>query len=117
MRPLIAVVCCAALPAFGQSPFPVNIGGPYTLVDQYGGVRTEVDANSNAQLVFFGCANCLNIRSAALRLMAQDVDVRAEDGIDVTPVMITAAQHRDRGNAMSALLADIHPEFVGLARD
>ncbi|MEP1355785.1 MAG: SCO family protein [Tateyamaria sp.] len=81
------------------------------------GVRTEVDANSNAQLVFFGCANCLNIRSAALRLMAQDVDVRAEDGIDVTPVMITAAQHRDRGNAMSAPLADIHPEFVGLARD
>ena len=28
----------------------------------------------DAQLVFFGCANCLNIRSAALRLIAQDVD-------------------------------------------
>ncbi|MEQ3708310.1 MAG: SCO family protein [Tateyamaria sp.] len=117
MRPLIAAVCCAALPAFGQSPFPVSIGGPYTLVDQYGGVRTEVDANSNAQLVFFGYANYLNIRSAALRLMAQVVDVRAEDGIDVTPAMITAAQHRNRGNAMGAPLADIHPGFVGLAGD
>ncbi|MEP1199274.1 SCO family protein [Tateyamaria sp.] len=117
MRPLIAVVCCAVLPACGQSPFPVNIGGPYTLVDQYGGVRTEVDANGNAQIVFFGYATCLNIRSAALRLMAQVVDVLAEDGIDVTPVMITAAQYQDRANAMGARPADIDPEFVGLTGD
>lgn len=46
MRALIAALCLAALPAFGQSPFPVNIGGPFTLVDQYGGIRTEADPQS-----------------------------------------------------------------------
>ncbi|MEO9575390.1 MAG: SCO family protein [Tateyamaria sp.] len=114
MRALIAALCCAAFPAFGQSPFPVNIGGPFTLLDQYGDVRTEVDPNGNAQLVFFGYANCLNICSAALPLMAQVVDVLAEDGIDVTPVMITVAPDQDRVETMGAPLSDIHPGFVGL---
>jgi len=114
MRALIAALCCAALPAFGQSPFPVDIGGPYKLVNQYGDVRTEADPNGNAQLVFFGYANCLNICSAALPLMAQVVDVLAEDGIDVTPVMITVAPDQDRVETMGAPLADIHPDFIGL---
>ena len=114
MRALIAALCFAAVPALGQSPFPVDIGGPYKLVNQYGDVRTEVDPNGNAQLVFFGYANCLNICSAALPLMAQVVDVLAEDGIEVTPVMITVAPDQDRVETMGAPLADIHPDFIGL---
>lgn len=117
MRALIASLCLAALPAFGQSPFPVNIGGPFSLVDQYGDIRTEADPQGRAQLVFFGYANCLNICSAALPLMAQVVDVLAEDGIDVTPVMITVAPDQDRVETMGAPLADIHPDFIGLTGD
>lgn len=117
MRVLLAALCCAALPAFGQSPFPVNIGGPYTLVNQYGDLRTEVDPKGRAQLVFFGYANCLNICSAALPLMAQVVDVLAKDGVEVTPVMITVAPDQDRVETMGAPLADIHPDFIGLTGD
>lgn len=117
MRALLAAFCFAALPAAGQSPFPVSIGGPFTLVDQYGQTRTEADPEGKAQLVFFGYANCLNICSTALPLMAQVVDVLAQDGIDVTPVMITVAPDQDRVETMGAPLSDIHPRFVGLTGD
>ena len=117
MRALIAALCLAALPAAGQSPFPVSIGGPYALTDQYGQTRTQVDPDGKAQLLFFGYANCLNICSAALPLMAQVVDELADAGIAVTPVMITVAPDQDRVETMGAPLAEIHPDFVGLTGD
>lgn len=103
--------------ALAQSPFPVDIGGPFALVDQHGQVRTQVDPEGKAQLLFFGYANCLNICSAALPLMAQVVDDLAADGIAVTPVMITVAPEQDRVETMGAPLADIHDDFVGLTGD
>ena len=83
---LTALALVAGMPAASQSPFPVDIGGPYELVDQFGDVRTQADPDGHYQLVFFGYANCLNICSAAMPLMAQVVDELAGDGINVTPV-------------------------------
>ncbi len=117
MRSLLAVLCVAALPATAQSPFPVDIGGPYTLTDQHGQERSEADPDGRAQLVFFGYANCLNICSAALPLMAQVVDALSEDGLQITPVMITVAPDQDRVETMGAPLADIHEDFIGLTGD
>ncbi|APX10781.1 SCO family protein [Tateyamaria omphalii] len=112
-----AFMVAVGIPAAGQSPFPVDIGGPYELVDQFGEVRTEADPDGKYQLVFFGYANCLNICSAAMPLMAQVVDELAGDGIGVTPVMITVAPDQDRVETMGAPLADIHPNFIGLTGD
>lgn len=114
---LTTFLVAAGLPAAAQSPFPVDIGGPYALVDQNGQTRTEADPDGKAQLVFFGYANCLNICSAALPLMAQVVDELAADGIDVTPVMITVAPDQDTVDTMGAPLAEIHRDFVGLTGD
>ncbi|MEM8653322.1 MAG: SCO family protein [Pseudomonadota bacterium] len=105
------------MPATAQSPFPVDIGGPYELLDQFGEVRTQADPDGRHQLLFFGYANCLNICSAALPLMAQVVDALAEDGIEVTPVMITVAPDQDQVDTMGAPLAEIHEGFVGLTGD
>ena len=119
MRVLMAALFCAAtaLPAAAQNPFPINIGGPYTLVDQFGQTRTEADPQGRAQLVFFGYANCVNICSIALPLMAEVADVLARDGIEVTPVLITVDPDQDRVETMGAPLARIHPDFVGLTGD
>lgn len=114
---LTALFCAVALPLAAQSPFPVDIGGPYELVDQFGDTRTQADPAGHAQLVFFGYANCLNICSAALPLMAQVVDVLAAEGITVTPVMITVAPDQDQVETMGAPLAEIHPDFIGLTGD
>ncbi len=119
MRALMAacVLAAIALPVAAEDPFPLSIGGPFALVDQYGQTRTEADPKGRAQLVFFGYANCLNICSAALPLMAEVVDVLAQDGIEVVPVMITVAPDQDRVETMGAPLAAIHEDFIGLTGD
>ncbi|MFK7764292.1 MAG: SCO family protein [Roseobacter sp.] len=95
-------------------PMPFDIGGPFKLTDQYGQTRSQVDPEGHAQLLFFGYANCQNICSAALPDIADVVDRMAEEGITVTPVMITVAPDQDRIETMAEPLAHIHPDFVGL---
>ncbi len=108
--------CALALPgaALATSPFPVDLGGPYSLVTQHGDTRTEVDPGGNLQLIFFGYANCLNICSAALPLMAEVARDLEKDGHGVTPVLITIDPVQDTVETMDAPLADLHPDFVGL---
>ena len=120
MRAFAAALSACALiaqAASAQSPFPVDLGGPFKLVDQHEEIRTEVDPDGNLQLIFFGYANCLNICSAALPLMAQVVDTLAEEGHQLTPVLITIDPVQDTVDTMDAPLADLHPEFVGLTGD
>lgn len=59
----------------------------------------------------------MNICSAALPDMADVVHLLAQDGITVTPVMITVAPEQDRVETMGARLAMIHPHFIGLTGD
>lgn len=107
-------VCVAATAATSSEPLPFAMGGAFELTDQFGQTRTQADPKGQAQLLFFGYANCQNICSAALPVMAGVVDALAEDGIAVTPVMITVAPDQDRIETMGAPLAEIHPDFVGL---
>lgn len=100
-----------------QTPLPFDLGGAYALTDQFGETRTQADPKGHAQLLFFGYANCLNICSAVLPLMADVVDALADEGLSITPVMITVAPDQDRVTTMAAPLAEIHPDFIGLTGD
>jgi len=102
------------LPGWASDPFPLALGGPYELTDQYGRTRTQADPQGRAQLVFFGYINCPDICTAALPLMAQITQTLAGRGIDVTPIMITISPDRDTVDSMGAPLADLHPDYIGL---
>lgn len=101
----------------GQTPFPVDIGGPFRLLDQTGAERTQKDPEGRMQLLFFGYANCPAICSVALPLMASVRDLTMEKGVAVTPVMITVDPARDTVATMGPALAEIHLDFVGLTGD
>ena len=100
--------------AMAEQPLPFNIGGPFELLDQHGVVRTEVNPDGYPQLLFFGYADCPSICSAAMPMVGQLTTVLAEDGIPVTPVMITIAPEQDKVETMGEPLARLHPKFVGL---
>ncbi|MEM9638798.1 MAG: SCO family protein [Pseudomonadota bacterium] len=117
LRALGVTLCLAGGVAAEAPPLPFDLGGPYALTNQFGQTRTQADPEGHAQLLFFGYANCLNICSAALPLMADVVDTLAAEGIAVTPVMITVAPDQDQVDTMGAPLADIHPDFIGLTGD
>lgn len=88
-----------------------GLGGAFELVDQTGATRTEAAPDGRHQLVFFGYANCQEICSATLPLMASTVELLNDD---VTPVLITVDPGRDTPEAMAAALQTFHPGFVGL---
>ena len=117
MRRCAAALAGLASAAAAGPPLPFDIGGAYSLSDQYGQTRSEADPDGRAQLLFFGYANCLNICSAALPDMAETVDLLAAEGTEVTPVMITVAPETDRIETMGAPLAALHPSFIGLTGD
>lgn len=96
-------------------PFAKAIGGGFALVDHNGQARTEVDPEGKAQLLFFGYANCPDICTAALPLMAMVVDELSDAGHDLRPLMITVDPEVDRPETMKAPMTALHPEFVGLS--
>lgn len=100
--------------AAAEPSLPFEIGGPFELLDQNGVVRTEVNPDGHPQLLFFGYASCQAVCSAAMPMIAGLTMVLAEDGIPVTPVMITVAPEQDKVETMGEPLARFHPEFVGL---
>lgn len=95
-------------------PFPIKLGGAYTLTDQTGAVRTEADPEGRLQLVFFGYAKCQAICEVALPRMEEMADIAGAAGIGVQPVLITVDPARDTPEEMAKELAARHPGFVGL---
>lgn len=102
-------------PALAEQPaLPFNLGGAFELTDHSGDPRTQVNPDGHPQLLFFGYANCREVCSAALPLMAQVADAVAEKGIKVTPVMITVDPSRDTVENLGPALTLHHEDFVGL---
>jgi protein SCO1/2 len=114
MRFALALLALCAPALAEQSALPFNLGGDFDLTDQSGTVRTQVDPNGNPQLLFFGYANCREVCSAALPLMAMVADAASEQGVTLTPVMITVDPARDTVENLGPALTQHHADFVGL---
>ncbi|GFE63925.1 SCO family protein [Litoreibacter roseus] len=104
----------AAAGIAGAEGLPFDVGGPFTLTDHRGQERSEVDPDGNAQLVFFGYANCQQVCSAALPMMAEVAETLEADGLEISPIMITVDPKRDTVSKIGAPLKQHHPDFIGL---
>lgn len=114
IRSTLFALALMTSPGWAGDGLPFDVGGPFTLVDQSGAERTQVDPGGNPQLLFFGYANCPGICATAMPMIADAVDALADDGLKVQPVMITIDPARDKVGNMSGPLLDLHPEFIGL---
>lgn len=94
--------------------FPDVVGGEYHLIDHFGNERSSQDPAGHYQMIFFGYASCKAICSVALPRMAEAVDILAEKGIAVTPLLITVDPERDTVAAMRDALRELHPRLIGL---
>lgn len=102
------------LPAAEGLALPLALGGPFTLTDQHGQTRTEVDPDGRLQLLFFGYAHCEAICTVALPQMAGIVQGLRAQGIPVRPIMVTVDPDRDTLAVMAKALGELDPDFVGL---
>ena len=117
---LIGALGSAALLVLGgQGPMVETtgkalIGGPFTLVDQYGKTVTDQDFRGRYMLVFFGFTHCPDICPAELQVMSASLDELGPKAEQVVPIFITLDPERDTPAAMGAFVKNFGSRFVGL---
>lgn len=94
------------------------VGGPFTLADQDGALRTEQSWPGKFLLVYFGYTFCPDVcpidlqrTAAALKILEEQAPATLDK---VQPIFITVDPERDTPDVMKAYVAAFGPRFVGL---
>ncbi|HEY5338795.1 MAG TPA: SCO family protein [Rhizomicrobium sp.] len=95
---------------YGQA----DIGGPYTLIDQNGAVRSNKDFHGTWTLIYFGYTHCPDVCPVTLSVMADVMDRLGTKRARVTPIFITVDPARDTPALMKSYVASFGKDFVGL---
>lgn len=93
---------------------PVNIGGPFKLIDQNGAARTDQDFRGKFLLVFFGYTYCPDVCPTTLAVMKSALEMLGSRADNVVPLFITVDPKRDTPEKLKAYLSSFGPRFVGL---
>ncbi len=94
--------------------FPVDLGGPFALVDHSGRAVSDEDFRGTFMLVYFGYANCPGICPIGLRTMVEAVDLLGARSERVVPLLISVDPANDTPANLAPAVAKIHPRLVGL---
>jgi cytochrome oxidase Cu insertion factor (SCO1/SenC/PrrC family) len=130
-RPIALALCIGlAMPATAATPKPWErsaeelmdvlmwnrepIGGPFSLVDQYGATRTPEHYRGKLLLIYFGFTSCVAICPTDLLRISQAIEQMGPAGEDVQPIFITLDPARDTPELLAPYLQSFHPRFVGL---
>ena len=118
-RALVLLVAVAVVPAAAaakppQEPLPIELGGPFSLVDQDGKRRTAEDFRGTHMLIFFGYAGCKGMCPLGLNHMAAAVDALGSLSRRIQPVFISVDPARDTPATLRRHVRKIHPRLVGL---
>ena len=121
----LTLVWCAGVAAHGAqekahgaqdiaAAFPVDLGGPFALVDHTGRAVSDEDFRGSYMLVFFGYANCPGICPIGLRTMVEAVDLLEARSERVVPLLISVDPANDTPANLASAVAKIHPRLIGL---
>lgn len=91
-----------------------GVGGPYTLTDQRGKLRTEADFKGQYKLIYFGFTYCPAICPTELQKMVLALSKSGPVGEKVTPIFITVDPDRDTQAIMKNYVELYSPRLIGL---
>ena len=98
-----------------------EFGGSFSLTDQYGMRRTDVDFRGKYMLIFFGYTYCPDVCPTALAVEAEALDKLGSRASRIVPIFITVDPKRDTPDKLKSYLSafdaqppSLRPNFVGL---
>lgn len=91
-----------------------QIGGPFTLKDHTGTVRTEKDYQGKLMLIYFGYSFCPDVCPTALQVMSVALQNLGGKADPVIPIFITVDPERDTTKHLSDYVKNFHARMVGL---
>src|ERR1700760_1540713 len=104
---------CAAAPLFAEDQPSAEqlmddlmwsrgpIGGPFTLTDQTGRLRSDTEFRGKLMLIYFGYTFCPDICPTGLMTTADALDRLGEAGAGVQPIFITLDPERDTAERLA----------------
>ena len=90
-----------------------TVGGPFTLTDQNGRVRSDRDFRGKLMIVYFGYTFCPDVCPADLMAITQALDTLGPAADGIQPIFITVDPERD-STVLAEYLKAFHKSFVGL---
>lgn len=99
---------------------PVDFGGPFSLIDQDGMRRTDMDFRGKYMLIFFGYTFCPDVCPTTLAVEAEALNMIGERASRIVPIFITVDPRRDTPEKLKMYLSAFdglstsRPGFVGL---
>jgi len=107
----------APVPSAGgvQLPQGMQMGGPFTLVNQDGRTVTPADFQGQLMVAYFGYSFCPDICPTELANIADAVDLLSpEEAARVTPAFFSVDPERDTPEQIKLYVSNFHPRMVGL---
>jgi cytochrome oxidase Cu insertion factor (SCO1/SenC/PrrC family) len=126
MRALLVIVSlfCGGLAVAEQQPSAAQmmddlmygrgtVGGPFTLTDQTGRLRSDTEFRGKLMIVYFGYSYCPDVCPTDLMAITQALDALGPAADGVQPLFITIDPERDT-KGLADYVAAFHRSFVGL---
>ncbi|HYK79467.1 MAG TPA: SCO family protein [Micropepsaceae bacterium] len=102
-------------------PVPGEFGGSFSLTDQYGMRRTDMDFRGKYMLIFFGYTYCPDVCPTTLAVEKEALDKLGALANRIVPIFITVDPKRDTPDKLKSYLSSFdasqpstRPNFVGL---
>ena len=103
------------------SPPEEEFGGSFSLIDQFGMPRTDMDFRGKYMLIFFGYTYCPDVCPTTLAVTAAALDKLGARADRIAPIFITVDPKRDTPEKLKSYLSafdarppSVRPNFVGL---
>lgn len=122
---MLCLVALATVPIGCGGPRPprpplegARLGGPFTLIDQDGHVRSDRDFAGRYRIVYFGYTFCPDVCPTDMQTLG--AGLRAFEAKDaaraakVVPIFISVDPKRDTPAVLKAFVAAFHPRLIGL---
>lgn len=94
---------------YGRGP----IGGPFTLIDQYGKIRSDDEFRGELMIVYFGYTFCPDVCPTDLMAITQALDALGSKAKGIQPIFITIDPERDT-EVLAEYIKAFYPSFIGL---
>ena len=117
-----SIVVALAIAILGLTEFarektsPAQIGGPFTLVDHFGGAVTDEDYRGKFMIVYFGYTFCPDVCPSGLQTVAETLDLLDPEQVERTVALFVSVDpERDTPELMKEYVSNFHDNMIGLS--
>lgn len=96
---------------------PIDVGGPFSLIDHTGRRVTEAEFRGRPMLVFFGFTHCPDICPTKLFEISEVLRAAGTKGEKLRALFISVDPERDTVETLKSYLGSFDPRIIGLTGD